>query len=112
MLPSIRRSKEYVDALGVSIFRRWFDRQNAQARVKLSIALARVEQGNDGTIKSVGSGVCEIRVDWGPGYRVYFGFDGAALIILLAGGVKQRQDRDIAEAKALWLDYKRRKTKD
>jgi putative addiction module killer protein len=73
------------------------------------VVMARVEQGNDGPVKGVGGGVCEMRVDWGPGYRVYFGFDGATLIVLLAGGSKQRQDRDIERAKAMWQDYKARK---
>ena len=57
----------------------------------------------------MGDGVQELKIDYGPGYRVYFGFDGSTLIILLAGGTKQRQDRDITEAKAMWAEYKRRK---
>ena len=51
----------------------------------------------------------EYRIDWGPGYRVYFGRDGETLVILLTGGTKQRQQRDIEQAKALWTDYKRRR---
>jgi putative addiction module killer protein len=53
--------------------------------------------------------VQEYRIDWGPGYRVYFGRDGDTLVILLTGGTKKRQPRDIAQAKDLWADYKRRR---
>jgi putative addiction module killer protein len=59
--------------------------------------------------KTIGEGVLEYRIDWGPGYRVYFGRDGDTLVILLTGGTKQRQQRDIAQAKELWADYKRRR---
>ncbi len=51
----------------------------------------------------------EYRIDWGPGYRVYFGRDGETVVILLTGGTKQRQQRDIAKAKEWWADYKRRR---
>jgi putative addiction module killer protein len=57
----------------------------------------------------VGEGVLEYRIDWGPGYRIYFGRDGNVLVILVTGGTKKRQQRDIDTAKALWADYKRRK---
>jgi len=62
-------------------------------------------------MKSVGDGVREYKIDFGPGYRIYFGMDGNTLIILLGGGSKKRQPRDIAEAKARWSDYKIRKLK-
>jgi putative addiction module killer protein len=65
-----------------------------------------MEQGN---VKGVGAGVLEYRIDFGPGYRVYFGRDGVNLVILLAGGTKRRQQRDIETAQARWTDYKRRK---
>ena len=112
MIPNERRSEEYVGAKGVSPFCRWFEKQDFRVRAKVSIAISRVEQGNDGLIKSVGNGLCEIRIDWGPGYRIYFGFDGPTLVILLGGGTKRRQDSDIAAAKAMWTDYKRRKKSD
>jgi len=57
----------------------------------------------------VGEGVLEYRIDWGPGYRVYFGRDGETLVILLTGGAKRRQQRDIERAKELWTDYTRRR---
>ena len=70
----------------------------------------RLEQGNTSNAKGVGEGVLEYRINWGPGYRVYFGLDGETLVILLTGGTKQRQQRDIERAKELWADYKRRRT--
>jgi len=71
--------------------------------------IARLEQGNTSNVKSVGEGVLEYRINFGPGYRVYFGCDGAMLVIILTGGTKKRQQRDIATAVALWTAYKKRK---
>ena len=68
-----------------------------------------MEQGNLSDAKGVGSGVSEYRIDYGSGYRIYFGKDGDTLIILLGGGTKQRQQKDIEAAKDLWREYKRRK---
>jgi len=68
-----------------------------------------MEQGNFSNAKAVGSGVSEYKVDFGPGYRIYFGKDGEHLIILLGGGTKKKQQRDIGLAAQGWLDYKRRK---
>jgi putative addiction module killer protein len=65
--------------------------------------------GNMSEVKSVGGGVLERRLDFGPGYRLYFGRDGEAVIILLAGGTKRGQQRDIVAAQAHWEDYERRK---
>lgn len=65
--------------------------------------------GNLSNVKGVGSGVFEVTIDFGPGYRVYFGKDGERLVILLGGGTKKRQQRDIDAAIADWQDYKRRK---
>ena len=61
--------------------------------------------------RGVGEGVLEYRIDWGPGYRVYFGRDGDVLVILLTGGTKKRQQRDIETAKGMWEDYRRRRPK-
>jgi putative addiction module killer protein len=69
----------------------------------------RLGQGNTSNVKTAGEGVLEYRIDWGPGYRVYFGRDGEVLVILLTGGTKKRQQRDIDRAKELWADYKRRR---
>jgi putative addiction module killer protein len=103
---------EYVDPTGRSPFADWFDTLDAQAAAKVTIALARIEQGNLSNVKSVRSGVLEYRIDFGPGYRLYFGRDSDTLVILLAGGTKSRQQRDIAAAQARWADYKTRKRKE
>jgi putative addiction module killer protein len=99
----------YLAGDGRSPFEEWFSGLDAAAGAKVSVALARLEQGNLSNAKGVGEGVLEYRIDWGPGYRVYFGRDGEALVILLTGGTKQRQQRDIETVKELWADYKRRR---
>ena len=99
----------YLASDGGSPFEEWFASLNAQAAAKVAVALARLEQGNLSNAKGGGEGVLEYRIDWGPGYRVYFGRDGDVLVILLTGGTKQRQQRDIETAKTSWTDYKRRK---
>ena len=71
--------------------------------------LARMEQGNFSKVKSVGSGVFEYKIDFGPGYRIYFGKDGDRLVILIGGGTKNWQQHDIAAAQECWAAYKRRK---
>ena len=101
--------QEYLDANGTSVFAKWFDALNTQAALKVNTYLSRIENGNFSRVKSVGNGVHECRIDHGPGYRVYFGKDGEKLIILLGGGTKKRQQKDIQNAKELWLEYKRRK---
>jgi putative addiction module killer protein len=78
----------------------------------MAVAVTRMHQGNLSNVKGIGEGVLEYRIDWGPGYRIYFGRDGETMIILLAGGTKQRQDQDIARAKACWNDYRQRKTQE
>jgi putative addiction module killer protein len=72
------------------------------AAVKVTTAVHRMEQGNFSNVKGVGAGVYELRIDFGPGYRIYFGKDGDRLVILLAGGAKKRRDADITAAKANW----------
>ncbi len=99
----------YLAADGRSPYELWFSGLNAAAGAKVTVALARLEQGNLSNVKPVGEGVLEYRIDWGPGYRVYFGRDGSTIVILLTGGTKQRQQRDIASAKALWSDYRQRR---
>lgn len=101
--------REYVDDSGRRPFAEWFDGLNAPAAAKVTITLARIEQGNLASTRSVGAGVHEGRIDFGPGYRIYFGSDGERLVILLGGGTKSRQQADIRRARALWQDYKRRK---
>ena len=101
--------REYVDDRGRSPFGRWFDGLDAGAAASVRTALARMEAGNLSNVRGVGSGVLERRIHVGPGYRVYFGRDGDTLIVLLGGGAKERQQKDIEDARDLWREYKRRK---
>ena len=101
--------REYIDENSRSPYARWFNRLNAPAAAKVATALVRMEQGNFSTSKGIGEGVFESRIDFGPGYRIYFGKDGDTLVILLGGGTKKRQQKDIMMAKMLWKEYKRRK---
>jgi putative addiction module killer protein len=101
--------REYVDARGHVPYRDWIVRLDITARVRIITAVLRMEQGNFSAAKSVGSGVSELRLDFGPGYRVYFGKDGERLVILLGGGSKKRQQVDIEVARARWAEYKTRK---
>jgi len=86
-----------------------FDGLDPQSAAKVTVAVARLEQGNLSNAKSVGGGVLEYRIDFGPGYRVYFGREGEAIVILLGGGTKKRQPQDIATAHTRWNDYRRRR---
>jgi putative addiction module killer protein len=101
--------REYLDARGRSPYAAWFDSLNAQVAAKVATALTRISLGNFSNVEGVGSGVFEYKLDFGPGYRIYFGKDGQALVILLGGGSKKRQQRDINTALANWQEYKRRK---
>jgi len=104
--------REYIDIDGHNAFANWFHQLNAAAATRVKRALARMEQGNLSNAKGVGSAVFEYRIDFGSGYRIYFGKDGKALIILLAGGTKRRQQRDIESAQGLWQEYRRRKRRE
>lgn len=78
-------------------------------RARVTAAVYRLEAGNFSAVKGAGQGIYELRMDFGPGYRVYFGKDGEKLVILLGGGTKKRQEADIKAAQDLWLEYKRTK---
>ena len=97
---------ECLDSLGRSRFSRWFNALDPFAAVKVQTALFRLAHGNWSNSKSVGAGVFEVRIDFGPGYRVYFGIDQGQIIILLGGGTKKRQAHDTAAAKFAWFHYK------
>lgn len=104
--------REYNNSQGRSPYARWFNRLDAVAAARVTIALTRMEAGNLSNVKSVGRGVFEYRIDFGPGYRVYFGKDRDTLVILLGGGTKKRQQRDVENAQTLWQEYKQRKRKE
>ncbi|MDT8399517.1 MAG: type II toxin-antitoxin system RelE/ParE family toxin [Pseudomonadales bacterium] len=101
--------REYQLEDGGHPFSDWFVTLDVQAALKIRTAVARMECGNFSNAKSVGQGVSEYKLDFGPGYRVYFGKDGDTLVILLGGGTKKRQSKDIEAAQRLWQEYKRRK---
>jgi putative addiction module killer protein len=90
-------------------FNNWLTALSPEARTKIKARLERVGLGLLGDYKNIGLGVFELRIHWGPGYRIYFGFDGKTFIILLCGGDKSAQFRDIEKAHAYWQDYLRRK---
>jgi putative addiction module killer protein len=101
--------REYVAADGSTPYAKWFNNLNAPAAAKVAIAVTRMAHGNLSKVKSVGAGLQEYRIDFGPGYRIYFGRDGDRLIILLGGGTKKRQQEDIRRAHGLWTEYRWRK---
>lgn len=101
--------REYLGLDGCHRFADGFDRLNSDAAWRVTTALYRLGLGNFSNVKGVGSGVFECRIDFGPGYRVYFGKDGETVIILLCGGTKKRQQDDIELAGECWRDYKRLK---
>jgi putative addiction module killer protein len=84
------------------------DLQDRQARTRIEARLARVAVGNFGDVEPVGEGVMELRIDWGPGYRIYFARLGQVVILLLCGGDKRTQQKDIKRAKEYFQDYKAR----
>ena len=103
------RIEEYITEEGRSFFADWFDSLDAHAANKVNTYLTRIAQGNTSSLKPIKGTLQEVRIDWGPGYRVYVGKDGNILIILLSGGTKQRQQKDIDTVAELWEEYKRRK---
>ncbi|MGF2039407.1 MAG: type II toxin-antitoxin system RelE/ParE family toxin [Nostoc sp. CmiVER01] len=106
---SPKEIRSYLSVNGINPFSEWFDSlRDIRAKAKIRARLDRVEAGNLGDCKSVGDGVFELRIDYGSGYRIYFGQQGSTVIILLCGGDKSTQDKDIAKAKEYWEDYRSR----
>lgn len=101
----------YRDVQGREPFNKWFTDLDAQAAGKVRATLAQLEAGNMSEVKPVGGGVSERRIHWGKGLRVYFAQDGQTIIILLGGGTKATQVRDIERAATCWEDYKQRRGK-
>jgi len=103
----------YLTADGRKPFKEWLDGlRDIAARQKVRIRLDRVRLGNLGRNRSVGEGVYEIKIDYGPGYRIYYGLERKRLILLLLGGDKSSQDKDISLAREYWKDHKRRRKDD
>jgi putative addiction module killer protein len=102
-----REIKNYLKVDDTDPFDSWFDSlRDRRAKAKITARLDRVENGNLGDYKSVGEGVFELRIDYGPGYRIYFGQEGSKIILLLCGGDKSTQVQDILKAKEYWEDYR------
>jgi len=105
-----REIRLYQTSTGAVPFSQWFDKTNdVKTQQRIDARLARIRLGNFGDAKAVGDGVHELRLDFGPGYRIYFGQEGRTIVILLCGGDKSSQRRDIKRAKQFWLDYQERK---
>ncbi len=97
--------REYLTVDGTSPFREWLDSLATAVRARIQARVLRFEMGNLGDHKGVGGGVLEARVMFGPGYRIYFGKDGDSLVVLLVGGDKRSQTKDISRAQRFWGDY-------
>lgn len=105
-----REIQRYVTPDGRVPFTEWLDSmRDRRARTTIKSRLDRVGQGNLGDCRSVGEGVFELRIDYGPGYRVYFGQIGLTIVLILCGGDKSTQEQDISKAKEYWRDYEKRK---
>lgn len=105
-----QRVEIYETRDGKSPFKSWLRRlRDQKAKQRIRARIARVRLGNFGDSRPVGDGVVELRIHYGPGYRVYLGRDGDELVILLVGGDKSAQQRDIARAKAYWKDYREKR---
>lgn len=100
--------KEYIREDGSIPYKEWFDKLDPNAATKVATATLRLEMGNTSNVKWF-AGIGEVRIDWGPGYRIYLAKDGETLIVLFGGGTKRRQQADIELAKTLHSEYKARK---
>src|ERR1700722_8377183 len=102
----------YLTELGQDVFGEWLaDLHDARAAAKITVRIDRLAAGNPSDCKALGDGVWELRVDWGPGYRVYYAPAGRKLVVLLCGGDKRKQSADIKRAVEYWKDYQRRTKK-
>jgi putative addiction module killer protein len=108
-----REIRNYLRADNRIPFEEWFiSLKDSKTKKKIQIRLDRLQLGNFGDCKSVGEGVFELRIDYGPGYRVYFGQIGLTIVLLLCGGDKSTQEQDIKEAQTYWRDYEKRENTD
>jgi putative addiction module killer protein len=101
--------RHYVTPAGKDIFDQWLTKlDDARTQAKIAVRIDRLASGNFGDCKSLQQGLHELRVDWGPGYRVYYAMIGTDCVLLLCGGDKRRQSSDIAQALRYLQDYKKR----
>ena len=101
--------RHYLTPNGKDVFRHWYDKlRDTKTRIAIDRRINRIELGNFGDHKFLRDGVWELRIDAGPGYRIYYGLDGAEVVLLLMGGDKRTQDADIDRACAFWKDWQQR----
>jgi len=101
--------RHYTDPQGQDLFGRWLDGlRDRQAQARVAARLIRLHNGNFGDCKPVGAGVWELRIDWGPGYRVYYAIEGKRVILLCDGGSKRTQAADIERAIERWQEWQQR----
>jgi putative addiction module killer protein len=104
--------RHYVNLEGHDLFVQWLEAlKDRHAQARIAVRLTRLENGNFGDCKPVGSGIWELRVDWGPGYRVYYAIEGKHVVLLCEGGDKRTQTADIARAIARWDEWQTRSKK-
>jgi putative addiction module killer protein len=104
--PSVRRVQIFVARSGKAPFEQWMHSlRDKQTKARILTRIDRVRLGNFGDCESVGASVYELRIHFGPGYRVYFGLHGSEIVLLLCGGDKSTQARDIEMARAYWQEY-------
>ena len=109
----INTINEYEDEHGTSLYADWLKSlRDARAKAKIVLRVDRMELGLFGDSQSIGDGLSELRIHYGPGYRVYYGKEGQQIYLLLCGGDKSSQSKDIKKAKACWKNHKRRKQND
>ena len=100
---------EYYETLdGSQPVQEWLELLDSRTDVRITARIERLQLGNPGDYKSVGKGVYELRIDFGPGYRVYFALSGISIVLLLCGGTKKTQQADIDTAYEYWSEYKKR----
>lgn len=109
----INTINEYTDEQGKSPYADWLlGLRDARAKAKIIMQVDKMELGLFGDVEPIGEGLSELRIHYGPGYRVYYGKEGQQVFLLLCGGDKSTQAKDIKKAKEYWKDYKRRQQHD
>jgi putative addiction module killer protein len=99
--------RHYVNRAGKDVFEEWLSRlKDVRTQAKIEARINRLSAGNFGDCKPVRSAVCELRVDWGPGYRIYYAMIGKRCLLLLCGGDKRKQTADVERACGYFRDYK------
>lgn len=102
---SRKEIRYYTDEAGRCFYLEWLSKLDLVTRVIITKRVDRLSEGNPGHARPVGNGVHELKIDCGPGYRVYFANDGHSLVLILAGGSKKRQSKDVNMAKSFWIDW-------